>query len=64
MSLNVIPTKMRARHHQSGEWHVLELWRPGDETDRPFDDYFHEDFVDQPYYVNLIEYDRFEGVVS
>jgi hypothetical protein len=52
---------MRARHHETGEWHVLRLDWP---TDRPWDDYFHEDFVDEPYYVNLIEYDRFEGVVS
>ena len=61
MTLNIIPPTMRARHHETGEWHVLRLDWP---TDRPWDDYFHEDFVDEPYYVNLIEYDRFEGVVS
>ena len=61
MTLNIIPPTMRARHHETGEWHVLRLDTP---TDCPWNDYVHADFVDEPYYVNLIEYDRFEGVVS
>ena len=62
MTLNIIPPTMRARHHETGEWHVLHLgfWF---DAERPWDDYFHEDFVDEPYYVNLSEYDRFEEVV-
>jgi hypothetical protein len=64
MTLNIIPATMRARHHETGEWHVLSLDAfDFGKMNRPWDDYFHEDFVDEPYYVNLIEYDRFEGVV-
>ena len=62
MTLNIIPPKMRARHHETGEWHVLHL--DDIPSSLPWDDYVHEDFVDEPHYVNLFEYDQFEGVVS
>jgi hypothetical protein len=63
MSLNVIPPTMRARHGDSGEWHSLYMERPAFGSDMPWDDYVHEDFVDEPYFVNLTDYDSFEAVL-
>ena len=63
MSLYLVPPTMRARHHETGEWHVLHLhdWHADGELYCPWDDYVHEDFVDEPHYVNLFEYDQFEA---
>lgn len=62
MTLSVIPRKMKARHIDTGEWHILYLnggdWHNGD---MPWDDYVHEDYVDEPYYANLEYYDSFEA---
>jgi hypothetical protein len=63
MTLNVIPPTMRARHADSGEWHNLYLEaEPALRSDATWDDYVHEDFVDEPYFVNLDNYDSFEAV--
>ncbi len=62
MTLNVIPPKMRARYSGSGEWHNLYMGECEFRSDTPWDDYVHEDFVDEPYFVNLTDYDSFEGV--
>jgi hypothetical protein len=62
MTLNVIPPTMRARYTDSGEWHNLYMERPAFGGDMPWDDYVHEDFVDEPYFVNLDNYDSFEAV--
>ena len=63
MTLNVIPPTMRARYSDSGEWHNLYLEaEPVLRSDMPWDDYVHVDFVDEPYFVNLDNYDSFEAV--
>lgn len=61
--MNVIPAKMCARRADSGEWHNLYLEAdPALRSDMPWDDYVHVDFVDEPYFVNLDNYDRFEAI--
>jgi hypothetical protein len=61
MTLNVIPPTMRARHADSGEWHNLYMDECGLRSEMPWDDYVHEDFVDEPYFVNIWDYDSFEA---
>ena len=62
MTLNIIPPAMRARHHETGEWHVLSRG----------DDALFWLGPEQAYYVDewegegadLHDFDRFKGVVS
>lgn len=65
MTLNIIPTKMRARNHETGEWHVLRLdseewWWTSNE---PVECYFVDQDEDS-YWANLNDFDSFEGVAS
>ena len=65
MTLNVIPIVMRALHGETQEWHVLRLeswYSVGCDSERL--EYLHEDFVDEPYWVDLLDYDSFEGVIQ
>lgn len=64
MSLNVIPPTMRARHHETGEWHVLDL------NDDAYFIYgitarlaYQIETGDEPIWADLHDFDSFEGVV-
>ena len=65
MSLNVIPKTMRARHHETGEWHTL---RRGDDAyfthGLPASQCYAIETGDEPIWADLSEYDQFEEVVS
>ncbi|OYU50875.1 MAG: hypothetical protein CFE27_14735 [Alphaproteobacteria bacterium PA1] len=62
--LNIIPPTMRARHHETGEWHVLRLDSEGWWwTSQNFVECYFVDQDEDSYWADLNDFDRFEGVV-
>ena len=64
MSLYLVPPKMQARHHETGERHTLSR---GDDAyvthGLPASQCYAIDTGDEPIWADLHEYDQFEGVV-
>lgn len=65
MSLNVFPKTMRAKHFETGEWHTLSR---GDDAyfthGLPASQCYAIDTGDEPYWVDLLDYDSFEAVAQ
>ncbi len=65
MTLNIIPTTMRARHHETGEWHTLNR---GDDAyfthGLPASQCYSIQTCDEPIWADLYDFDCFEGVVQ
>ena len=65
---DIIPPTLRARHHETGEWHVLECCFYADDdfwritNTNPVTSYVYEGLEEHP--ADLHDFDRFEGVVS
>lgn len=65
MSLYLVPPKMRARHHETGQWetlvldsHAFYIWQ------RSASQCYAIDTGDEPIWADLHDFDCFEGVVS
>ena len=62
MTLNIIPTQMRARHHESHIWQTLHLDVHNYlEQPLPASDLYYIDTGDEPIWADLHDFDRFEA---
>ena len=64
MTLNIIPPTMRARHHETGEWHTLVFSHVTWHWNMPATECFYIDTGDEPIWADLHDFDSFEGAVS